>query len=182
MTGNVYFLGGHQKRRKGISSYITRTLLGAKKGWERIHKPCVLECSAQKGIQSDVGLSPLLSRGPKSGRNSYITPAISGVTGKGDESQVVASPFGAQKWVELLPNPGLLRGSPKKGTKSEVVASPLPSREPRNGHICYATPMFSWVLEGGDKIRSGNTTTGFSGAKNRVDWLHNPYLLGGSQE
>ena len=131
-------------------------------------------------VKSEMVALALPSRGPKRGRNSYVTPAISGVPRKGDESQVVASPLGAQNWVDLPPNTRLLRGSPTKGRKPEE--SPLPSRGPRNGRICYVTPMFSWVLERGDKIRSGNSSAGFLGAKKWVEWLHNPYLLGGSQE
>ena len=144
------------------SGNTTTGFLGAKKWVDWLHNPTFSEGPKNNGKIRNGRIS-LAFWGAKNGRNSYVTPAIPGVPRKGDESQVVASPFGAQNWVELLLNPGLLRGSPTKGRKSQE--SPLPSRGPRNGRICYVTPMFSCVLEGGDKIRSGNTTVGFSGAK-----------------
>ena len=54
------------------------------------------------GTKSEKATSPLPSRGPKRGRNCYVTPAFSGVPNKREENQ---------KW---LPHPCLL-GVPKEG-------------------------------------------------------------------
>ena len=78
--------------------------------------------------------SPLPSRGPKRGRNCYVTPAFSGVPNakRGDKIRngyLTPAFSGAQKRAELLRNPYKL-GVPnaKRGDKI------------RNG---YLTPAFS---------------------------------------
>ena len=42
-------------------------------------------------------------------------------------------------------------GSEERGTKSEVAASPLPSRGPKRGQNCYATPAFSGIPNKGEQ-------------------------------
>ena len=49
--------------------------------------------SSTKGTKSELDASPLPSRGPKSGRKCYITPAFSGVPNKGTKSELAASPL-----------------------------------------------------------------------------------------
>ena len=92
------------------------------------------------------------SRGPKRGRNLYLTPAFSGVpnTKRADKIQ-------------------------------EFATSSVPSPGPKTGKNCYVTPAFSGVpnAERGDKIRSGHLTRAFSRAQNRAELLRNPCILGG---
>ena len=97
--------------------------------------------------------SPRPSRGPKRGRNCYVTPAFSGVPNakRGDKitSGYLTPTFsGAQKRAEL--------------------------------HI---TPAFSRVpnAKRGEKIRSGYLTPAFSAARKSAELLCNPYILGGPQ-
>ena len=56
----------------------------------------------QRGTKSELAASLLPSRGPKTGRKYYVTPALSGIPNKGEQNQ---------KW---LPHPCLL-GGPKDG-------------------------------------------------------------------
>ena len=54
---------------------------------------------------------PVPSRGPKRGRNCYVTHAFSGVSRNGDKirSGYITHAFpGAQDWAELLHNPCIL--------------------------------------------------------------------------
>ena len=62
---------------------------------------------------------------------------------------------GAQKRAEMLHHPCILGDPQQRGTKSEVAASPLPSRGPKRGRKCYATPAFSGVPKQGDKVKGG---------------------------
>ena len=59
---------------------------------------------------------------------------------------------GAQKGAVVLHNPYVI--SPlEKGTQSKVATAPLPSRGPKGGRYCYATPAFSRIPTKGQKIR-----------------------------
>ena len=104
--------------------------------------------------------TPLPSRGPRRGRNYYVTCASSGVPNRGDKirSGYLTPAFsGAHKKAELLRNPCVLGGPRQRsqnhkwlcnpcvlggplddGTKSEVPTPPMPSRGPGRGHDCYA--------------------------------------------
>ena len=144
----------------------------------RSRAPMRLAGARPRGIsrlpKSEVAASPPPSRGPKRGRECYVTPAFSGVpnTKRGEQNQ---------KW---LPHPCLL-GGPKeggnatsplhsrgpqsqvRGTKSEVDTSPLPSRGLKRGGKCYVTPAFSGIPNKGEQNQK---------------WLLHPCLLGGPKE
>ena len=67
--------------------------------------------------------SPLPSRGPKRGRNGYVTPAFSGIPnaklGEKMRSGYLTRAFaGAQKRAELLHNPCIL-GDPQRQARGE---------------------------------------------------------------
>ena len=64
-----------------------------------------------------------------------------------------------------------------------MATSPLPSRGPKRGLNCYATPAFLGVpnAKRGDKIRSSYLTPAFSGGQKRAEMLRNPYILEGPQ-
>ena len=93
------------------------------------------------------------SRGPKRGRNRYVTPAFSGV-----------------------PNA-------KRGDKIRSGTSPVPSRGPKRRRNCYVTPTFSGVpyAKRGGKLKIAHLTRGFSRAQKRGELLRNPYILGDPQ-
>ena len=82
--------------------------------------------------------SPLHSRASQTKgtkmRSGYLTRAFSG----------------AQKRAEMLRHPCILGDRQQNGTKVEVATSPLPSRGPKRGRKCYATPAFS----GGPKCQA----------------------------
>ena len=151
--------------------------------------------------------TPTFSRVPNAKRGdeigtSCLTPAFSGAEKreellrnpcilKGPQRQARGH---NQKWLPqrcLLGGPkegGIATqavrslGSPTKGTKSELATSPLPSRGPKRGQNCYATPAFSGVRNKGDKIKTGYLTAAFLGAQKRVALLRKPCVLWGPQQ
>ena len=142
------------------------------------------------------GAPPLQSRGqnqkwPTSGRNGYLTPAVSGIptaSKRGAKSEV------AHKWAKWLPHPyrigdphrcragGKIRSGPQVG---EMATSPLPYRGapplqsggqnqkwPTSGQNGYLTPAVS-----------GIPTAAERGAKSEVahkwaKWLPHPCRIG----
>ena len=75
------------------------------------------------GTKSEVATSHVPSRGPKRGRNNYVTPAFSGVPNakRGDRLRIghLTRAFsGAQKRAELLHNPCIL-GSPRRQARGQ---------------------------------------------------------------
>ena len=95
--------------------------------------------------------SPLHSRGPKRGRNCYVTPTFSGVPnakrGERIRSGCLTLAFlGAEKREELQRNPCIVGGG--------------------GGNA-----------ERGEKIRSGCLTLAFSGAEKREELLRTPCIL-----
>ena len=142
------------------------------------------------------GAPPLQSGGqnqkwPTSGRNGYLTPAVSGsptAAERGAKSEV------AHKWAKWLPHPyrigephrcragGKIRSGPQVG---EMATSPLPYRGapplqsgrqnqkwPTSGQIGYLTPAVS-----------GSPTASKRGAKSEVahkwaKWLPHPCRIG----
>ena len=130
-------------------------------------------------------------KGPTSGRNGYLTPAVSGsptASERGAKSEV------AHKWAKWLPHPcrigdphrcragGKIRGGPQVG---KVATSPLPYRGapplqsggqnqkwPTSGRNGYLTPAVS-----------GIPTAAERGAKSEVahkwaNWLPHPCRIG----
>ena len=72
-----------------------------------------------------------------------------------------------------LPSPGPPTTNPER--KSELATSPLPSRGPKKGRTCYATPALLHVpnAKRGDKIKNGYLTLAFLGAHKRAQLLRN---------
>ena len=80
-----------------------------------------------KRKKSEVTTSPLPSRGPTSGRKSYITPAFLGVPKKGDKikSGYITPTFsGARKWAEMLYNPSIPGGPQQRGQNQKWIHNP----------------------------------------------------------
>ena len=170
---------GEQNR----SGCLTPAFSGAKKRAEMLCHPCILGDPQHRGTKSEVATSPLPSRGPKRGRKCYVIPAFSGIPNAKREEQnqkwsptkgntirsarLTRASSGAQMRAEMLHHPCILGDPQHRGTKSEVATSPLPSRGPKRGWKCYATPAFSripnakrgeqnqkWFPAKGNKIRS----------------------------
>ena len=59
----------------------------------------------------------------------------------------------------------MLSRVPERETKLEVATSSLPSKRHRSGRSRNLTPVFLVVPKRGDKIKSANTTSAYSGAK-----------------
>ena len=75
------------------------------------------------GGKTELAASPLPSPGPKSGRDCYVTPALSGVRNTKRRNKfrigcLSCGFFGVQKWAELLCNPCILRG-PQRHSRGE---------------------------------------------------------------
>ena len=71
-------------------------------------------------------------------------------------------------------------GPIQRGTKSEVATTPIPSRGPKRGRKCYATPTFS----GYPNAKHGEQKNGLwsqTKQKNQI-WLPHPGLLGGPKK
>ena len=96
--------------------------------------------------------SPVPSRGPKRGRNCYITPAFSGVpcAKRADKLRIghlTRGFLGGPKEGGIATYPLHSRGSPtpRARTKLERATSPVPSQRPKRGRNCYVTLAFSGV-------------------------------------
>ena len=63
------------------SGDLTLAFSGAQKKAELLRNPCILGDPQRqaRGQKSEVATSPLPSRGPKRGRNCYVTPAFLGI-------------------------------------------------------------------------------------------------------
>ena len=71
--------GPRQRINKRRSGCLTPAFSRAEKRAEVLHQPCKLGEPQQRGTKSEVATSPLPSRGHKTGRNCYITPAFLGI-------------------------------------------------------------------------------------------------------
>ena len=140
----------------GRNCYVTLAFSGLPKEWNKITSGCLTppfsgSRTPARGTKSEVAASPLPSRGPKRGRNCYVTPAFSGVPNakRGEQNQ---------KW---LPHPCLLW-------------------RPTTRRNCYGTPAFSRVpnAKHGEKIRSGCLTTAFLEAHKWAELACHPCILG----
>ena len=112
------------------------------------------------GGKYEVATSLLPSRGPKRGRNCYVTLAFSEVpnTKRGEKLRtgcLTPAVSGAQKRAEVLRNPCIL-GDPQRQARGENQKG-LPSRGPKRGWNCYVTHAFSGIpnAKRREKIRSG---------------------------
>ena len=89
-----------------------------------------------------------LSRGPKRGRNCYVSPALSGVPnakrGEKIRSGCLTPAFsGAQKRAELLRNPCILRGSQRQAASRSTKRS-THARPGMHMQQCSAVPLIRW--------------------------------------
>ena len=170
--------------RAGLTSHNQSVHLGQQCSQRPRTKECPSLCLAcqfyvipvlrlQKGI-IPCFLTPAFSGARNSfGRNDdYITPTFLGVPEKRAQNQKwLPGLSGARNWAEWLHKPCLLRVPTTMGTKK--------NRGLELGGMDTQT-LPSWGSpNNGDQIRTGYVTPAFSGARNWVEWLHNPYLLGG---
>ena len=122
--------------------YTALALLGAEKGAERLCNPYVPGSCAQKEMKSKLATSAMPYGGPKSGQNSHITPAISGVPTIGDKITSNCMTPRRPKLGGIATQPSSSQGLPNKGAKTEMVLAPMPSWEPGVGHKCDVTCIF----------------------------------------
>ena len=107
------------------SGYLTPAFSGAQKRAELLRNPCILGNPKRqaRGQHQKWLPHPRILRGPKRGRNCYITPALSGIpiAKLGDKIRsgflTLAFP-GAQKRAELLRNLCIL-GDPQRQAREE---------------------------------------------------------------
>ena len=127
--------------------------------------------SPTRGSPSDLATSPLPSQVPPSWRNCYITPALSGLTNKGDKIRMGYPTLAfseAHRWLEPYHHPCVLGGPPQKGgemTIGYLIPSPSwgptcgrscyvwPSWGPRSGQNCCVTPAFSAIPNRGTNLK-----------------------------
>ena len=98
--------------------------------------------SLTKGMKSEVAASSLPSRGPRRGRNCYVTPAFSGVPNKRDKfkNEYPTPAFsGARKRAEFLCSP-CIPGGPQKSRQNQTWLSHPAFSGPKRGQNCCATP------------------------------------------
>ena len=144
---------------------------------------CLIAISVEEQQNAANGTHSLPSRGPKRGKNCYLTPAFSRVPNKGDKitsGYLNPALSWAHRRTELLRNLHTLRGSQQRGQNYKWL--PLPSRGPKRERNCYLTPAFLRVPNKGDKMTSGHLNIAFFGAHKRADMLRNPCILRGSQQ
>ena len=138
------------------------------------------------------------SRGPKTGRNCYVTPAFSGVPnakhGEKNKSGYLTPAFSwNQKKAELLRNYCIL-GGPQSQARGEnqnwvphpcllggphesgIATSPLPSQVSRTGRRLAVSNA-----KCGEKNKSAYLTHAFSRIQKRAELLRNQCILGGPQ-
>ena len=160
MLHHSCFLGGpYQNGQIGIG-YLTPAFSGGGGGAQMggiAMTPLHSWGSPTRGTNSEMGTSPVPSRGPPDERNCYVTHAFSVVAKKWDAigiSCLTPAFSGAHNRAELLhqnwlPHPCLLgspqlggsamspllcRGVPVNETKPKLAASPLPFRGGGGGH------------------------------------------------
>ena len=174
------FFGVPNKGDKTRSGCLTPALSGAHKRAAVLHNPLRSGGSPTNGTKSEVGASPLPSRGPTRERKCYVTLAFSGVPNKGDKikrGRPTPAFSRVHKMAEVLRNPCVLGGPEPRVQESEVAASPLPWGPAKD--VITMSPLRS---EGSpqkrDKIRSGFLTPAFMVVHKRADVLCNPRVLG----
>ena len=92
------------------------------------------------GRKSEVATAPMPSRGPRSGRKSYSTPALLGVP-NGKRGEKIR--FGcftlafstAHKWAELLRNPYVLGGPETRRQNQNWLPHPCLLGGPKRGSV-----------------------------------------------
>ena len=122
--------------------------------------------SPTRGTNVEMPTSPVPSRGPKSGRNCYATPTLSGGPQQGGpngNSLAHLCLLGGPQVGRIGTSPLHSRSSPTRRTNSELATSPVPSRGPTSGRNCYVTPALSGCPSKRDKIKVGRLTPAFPG-------------------
>ena len=178
MKHNLYVLRGRQKKRRNKKWLHRPCLLGARKGGGTAMQPLRSLGFRTKGDKIRSGYISLAVWGPKSGHNSYITPAISGVPRIGDKITSNCITPRRPKLGGSATQPLSCQGLPNKGAKTKMVLAPMPSWEPGVRLKCNVTSIFWGVAKKGEEIRSGYIALAFLGAEKGAEWLCNPYVLG----
>ena len=182
-------LGDPQKQGGQNQKWQPHTCLlgGPQVGGNATSAVCTRGSPRQRGTKSEVGTSPLPSRGPTGGRKCYVIPTYLGIPKKnGDKIRIgylTLAFLGAHTWAEVLQHPYIL-GDPQKkaGTKLQVAASPLLSRRPTSGRKCYVTPAYLGIPKTKEnKIRSGYLTLAVSRAHTWAEVPRHPYIPGDHQ-
>ena len=142
------------------------------------------------GRKSELTASLLPSRGPKRGRNCYVTPAFSGgpqhqARGEIRIGCLTPALSGARKWAQLLCYPCIFGGPQRQVREGNQNWLPHPSflGGPQVGDIA-TSPLHSRGspnAKRGEKIRIGCLTPAFSGAHKWAELLRHPCILGGLQ-
>ena len=83
----LHSLGSPTEGNKIRSSCLSHAFSRAQKWAKVLRHPCSLEGPQERGSNSELAASTIPSRGPKSRRKCYATPAFSGVANKGEENQ-----------------------------------------------------------------------------------------------
>ena len=118
------FSGVRKREDKIRIGYLILAFSGAHNWTQLLRNPCPLG-SRTKGTKSKVATSPLAAQWPTSGRNCYVTPAFSGVPGKGDK--IKSGCIGIKvEIVDMQPK----RKSPKKFHTNGVLASKITIKNP----------------------------------------------------
>ena len=114
MLRHAYILGDPQNKGGQNQKWVPHpcSLKGPQVGGNATSSLDTRGSPKHRGTKSEVGTSPLPSRGPTNGRKCYVTPTYSEIPRtKGDKmrSGCLTHAFsGAHKWVEMLRHPCIL--------------------------------------------------------------------------
>ena len=204
-TSPLHSRGSPSKGNKIRIGCLRHAFWEAQKWVEVLRHPCILGGLQQRATKSEQTPSAMPSRGPKSGRKCYVTPAFSEVPTKGGPNQnwrpqpcLLAVP----KVGGSAPSPLNSQGSPTKGNKiridclshafsgaqkwAEVLRHPCilggPHQRGTKSELA-ASAMPSRGPKSGWKCY---VTPAFSGVPNKGEqnqnWLPQPCLLAGPKE
>ena len=157
---------------------------GGQKRAELLRNPCILGDPQRQARGENQKWLP--SRGPKRGRNCYVTPAFSAVPNakRGEKIKIgcLSVVFsGAQKRVEVLRNPCILGGPQRQaqGENQKWLPHPCLLGGPKEGGIA-TQPLHS---RGSPTPSAGRKSkvASVSGAQKRAEVLRNPCILGDPQ-
>ena len=169
MQCNPCVLGGPQKRGENQHWLNHPCFLGGPILGGRATSAWRSWGSRNKETKSKLATSSLPSRGPKSGRNCYITCVCSRVPKQGDKIRtcyITLAFSGAQDWAELLCDPYVL-GGPQ--TKGQIKPG-------------YITPTYSGAQDWADVLRQPGVLGGPEARGQNQNWLHHRCLHEGPEE
>ena len=165
------------------NGYLTLAFSGAQKRAGLLRNPSVLGVPNQKGTKSELVASPLASRGPKRGRNCYAT-----LHSRGSPTPSAATK--SREATSPLPPPGPKRGwkcyvtlhswgSPNEwGQNQKWLSHPCLLMGKKREELLRNPYILGDPQTKGDKIRSGDLTPPFSGAKRGRNCYVKPTFLG----